>query len=552
MRLPRWAIPLPAIVLSFFPISAKAEPIAGLNAIGYSVSAIPPIKSDTQYPSCGQEIENNINRSFDGEPFQQCPNDNFMVHYTGFITIPENQTISFMVAADDGGTVRIGETPEFGTWNLKGCQWSAMTNFVLPAGQYPLNGWHFEAGGYACYMLAWSINGAGFVIVPDDAFTTNGVSSTTTTTSVTSTSTSTTTTSTTSSTSTTTTVLEPSTTTTLFATTSIAPLVQETSTTTSTTQLLTTTTPTTTDQTVATTVYVAPVTIPPAQPVETAIVVVPTGTIAQIEEVRPIETTLPVPVLTSVPKTDVPLTTETQPPQTVPLANETVAPPTSINGLPVLRPSTTATTLIVLEQISSPESAPPTSLPIQQENLPNISTPIEQDSLFDTVAGKNNLATQEEVDVVIEVLVDSKKINDEVFAEILNILSTPEVRPEAVIQVVGALLNTNLNQEQIVSLVSNAQVLENVTATQAEQIFTEVTESELSDEEGQQIVEAIQSVPKEIRQVFEQKIDVFTGVFDSYVPVGSLVPIGTRRTLVAVGAVLAMLPVPNLTKLTKV
>ena len=133
MRFPRWIIPLPAIFLSFFPISAKAEPIQGLNAIGYSVSAIPPIKSDAEYPTCGSETENNINRNFNGEPFQQCGDDLFMVHYTGFIEIPENETISFMIAADDGGTVKIGTT-EFGTWDDKGCSWSAQTSDSFVAG----------------------------------------------------------------------------------------------------------------------------------------------------------------------------------------------------------------------------------------------------------------------------------------------------------------------------------------------------------------------------------------------------------------------------------
>ena len=61
-----------------------------------------------------------------------------MVHYTGAITVPQNQTISFMVAADDGGTVKIGDTAEFGTWNLKGCQWSAATTFASVIGSADL------------------------------------------------------------------------------------------------------------------------------------------------------------------------------------------------------------------------------------------------------------------------------------------------------------------------------------------------------------------------------------------------------------------------------
>ncbi len=139
-HLTRWLIPLPAILFAIWPSTVNATSVAGLNSVGYIITSVPPTKSDAIYQTCGSELENNINRNFDGEPFQQCPNDNFMVHYTGAITIPANNTISFMVAADDGGTVKIGET-EFGTWNLKGCQWSATTNFSLPAGTYTLDGW---------------------------------------------------------------------------------------------------------------------------------------------------------------------------------------------------------------------------------------------------------------------------------------------------------------------------------------------------------------------------------------------------------------------------
>jgi hypothetical protein len=166
-HLTSWLIPLPAILFAIWPTTVNATPVAGLNAVGYIITAIPPTRSDIVYRTCGSELENNINRNFNGEPFQQCPNDNFMVHYTGAITVPQNQTISFMVAADDGGTVKIGDTAEFGAWNLKGCQWSTATSFALPAGTYTLDGWFFEATGDACYMLAWNINGAGFQIVPD-------------------------------------------------------------------------------------------------------------------------------------------------------------------------------------------------------------------------------------------------------------------------------------------------------------------------------------------------------------------------------------------------
>jgi len=100
---PLQLLPLFVWLLPFFVQTANAEPVAGLNAVGYIVTEIPPTRSDTIYETCGSELENNINRNFNGEPFQQCPVDLFMIHYTGFITVPVNNTIQFMIAADDGG-----------------------------------------------------------------------------------------------------------------------------------------------------------------------------------------------------------------------------------------------------------------------------------------------------------------------------------------------------------------------------------------------------------------------------------------------------------------
>ena len=110
-----------------------------------------------------------------------------MIHYTGFITIPAHNTIKFWVAADDGGTVKIG-TEEFGDWNDKGCS-AIEAEFQIDAGSQPLDAWFYENGGGTCFMLAWQIDGGEWEIIPDSAFTHGAVPEVTTTTATTSTTT---------------------------------------------------------------------------------------------------------------------------------------------------------------------------------------------------------------------------------------------------------------------------------------------------------------------------------------------------------------------------
>jgi hypothetical protein len=114
----RWLVVSPALLVSLFSFVPSAEAFqVGLNAVGYTVTEIPPIKSDTAYVECGRDVVPFINVTFDYEQnlFGDCGWDLFMVHYTGYLQIPEHQTLQMWVASDDGGTVKIG-LDEFGVW----------------------------------------------------------------------------------------------------------------------------------------------------------------------------------------------------------------------------------------------------------------------------------------------------------------------------------------------------------------------------------------------------------------------------------------------------
>ena len=174
MRGSRWLIVAPALLASIFSFipSASADPAPGLSTSYYTIDEIPPVQSTSEYELCGSEVENNINRSYDGEPYQNCTVDLFMVHMTGFITIPVHETIEFWLASDDGGTIKIG-TEEWGSWNDQGCSATESGQIDISAGSQPLDVWMYENGGGTCLMLAWNIDDTGWAIVPDGAFTTD-------------------------------------------------------------------------------------------------------------------------------------------------------------------------------------------------------------------------------------------------------------------------------------------------------------------------------------------------------------------------------------------
>ena len=416
----RWLIVAPALLASIFSFipSASADPAPGLSTTYYTIDEIPPVRSTTEYPVCGSEVENNINRSYDGEPYLDCTNDLFMVHMTGFITIPEHQTIEFWLASDDGGTINI-DGNEWGNWWDQGCSATESGQIDIVAGSLPLDLWMYENGGGTCLMLAWNIDNTGWAMVPDDAFTTDYQQPPDTTIPETTIPETTTT-------STTTTIPETTTTST-------------TTTTTSTTTTSTTTTSTTTTS-IPQTIYIPqpeptipepPATVPPP----------PTTMPAPPETMPEPPATLPVvlqPFIPLIPST-MPEPPATLP--TIPLPPATLPPPPAT--LPT--PSTTA---------PQPPQAPVTSQPAKDAELP----PIADEAVVEALA-TIDLATPAEVKAVVTELLAFALTTDQA----VSVASEP-----AVLEVL-----TNAEAEQVFEQVA----VEELTSEQATELVAAVQEA---------------------------------------------------------------------------
>ena len=394
----RWLIVAPALLASIFSFipSVSADPAPGLFTSYYPIDAVPPTQSDSVYPLCGSEVENNINRSYDGEPYLDCTVDLFMVHMTGFITIPEHNTIEFWLASDDGGRINIGGN-EWGYWSDQGCSWMESGQIDISAGDANLNLFMYENGGSTCLMLAWNINGQGFEIVPDDAFTTNGESTTTTIPQ------------------TTTTI--PQTTTTIPQTTTTIPQTTTSSTTTTTTTTIqvptVTTTTSTVPQTTTTTSTVAETTT-----TETST----TTTSLPPETVPPITTSIPVSTTTT---TQPPETSTTSIPDTIPL------PPDTLPEAP---------------------QAPETSEPPEKAELP----PISDEAVVEALADIEQ-ATPAEVKAIVTELLAFALTTDQAVSvasepAILEVLTNAEAE-----QVFEQVAVEELSTEQAVELVAAVQ-----------------------------------------------------------------------------------------------
>ena len=594
----KWLIFAPVAILSLFAPSANAQSQQGLTSVAYTVSDIPPTKSDNAYPICNDEIENNINRSYDGEPLDGCPVDMFMVHMTGTIIIPQHETIEFWLASDDGGTISIGGN-EWGNWGDQGCSWMESGQIYISAGETSLDLWVYENGGGSCVMLAWNIDNAGFAIVPDEAFSTGSQVSVTTTTDIPVTTIPVTT--------------LPQTTTTSAPTTTSSTTTSSSVPQTTSTQLQTTTTESPLPQSSTTTDLVVPSTttteflqplpitapevvdlLPTEEPVEEVPFLQPSPDVLS-EPVEEIVDTI-IEIVDTVPDAVVdailpPITILDEPVLGDPISDEMLNSIVDSAFTPDASPEEVFTALTeilgsdlseeqfttVMETVFS-EEASVEQMGAAVESLLSADLSTEElvtvfESAFDsdlsdaeTVALAEEILSNplddEEFSIVINAIFD-EKVSDEVLVETFNAILTPEISESKFAEVVNVLENANITSDQVAQVVdlviaqdggisegqatelaTSAKVLESVDGEQAEEVFGAVEASNLTSDEGLAIVTALESADLPVVKAFEKKLDVFQGSFDTYKAIGSSIPVRERRILNIVTATLFVMSAP--------
>jgi len=65
----------------------------------------------------------------------------------------------------------------------------------------------------------------------------------------------------------------------------------------------------------------------------------------------------------------------------------------------------------------------------------------------------------------------------------------------------------------------------------------------LTEAQADALVAAVQEAPTAVREAFEDKINVFAGATDSYIPLGSTVPVSTRRVIIITSTLLVATPI---------
>ena len=144
--------------------------------------------------------------------------------------------------------------------------------------------------------------------------------------------------------------------------------------------------------------------------------------------------------------------------------------------------------------------------------------------------------SDEQFDSVLDSVLDAP-LSEGQFDDFVSVLDADTISEEQVSSAVDAILEDELSETEAESLAQSEKVLESVDGDQAVEIFASIELDGLTDEEGAEIVDAVQDADNDVRGAFEDELNIFEGQFDEYVPLNSKINVEDRRTVVAVSVV---------------
>lgn len=259
----------------------------------------------------------------------------------------------------------------------------------------------------------------------------------------------------------------------------------------------------------------------------------------------------PVPTQTTVEETTT-TTTEPEP--------EPQPEPETATTEPEPEPETATTTQPEQEEEAPVETAPEEEVPATQpdpepqpedtqvevtaENLEEVLsgeiTPEVVDALLDSIDSGEIEVTPEIVDAVTEALASGDiELTTEIVDAVVDAIESGNLSEEQIVEAVDSILEAGITEEMAETLATSPEVLAAITGDEATEIFDSIQPSELTEEAKSEITEAVQNAPEEVKNAFEGEINIYSEGFDDYVPVGSNIDVGARRTLLAATTAMA-------------
>lgn len=188
--------------------------------------------------------------------------------------------------------------------------------------------------------------------------------------------------------------------------------------------------------------------------------------------------------------------------------------------------------IVPAEAFSQSETSPTTSL-VPQTTVPASSSVPPQTTTTTTVAPVPSSTTTSSTTLLATSTTTS----------LAPIVSTTEMPAITTVVETTTTTTTVPDTARAEDIIIDPAAVASLDGDTADELFASLDLETLSDSQLQQLVSAVQDAPVAVRKSFERTINVFNGQTDSYVPLGSTVPISTRRLIVAATTMLGAVPV---------
>lgn len=247
------------------------------------------------------------------------------------------------------------------------------------------------------------------------------------------------------------------------------------------------------------------------------------------------------PATTAVAETTTTTTTEALP-------DTTTTEPTTTTTTEATPESSTTTTIQETITTTSTTIAPvitnPPAPPVPLEPLPVVA-PEEPEETVDTTQPELFLEEEPSTETTndIDQIIEEDIIEDITETTTIQIDETEDTVVETTTPQIEEVVDEELTEEDIFEIVASVELLLVLDFEEASEVFDALDSSSLSQEEKIEIIAAVQNAPDEVREAFEEEINIYTDGFDQYIPLGSNIDVGTRRSLLAVTAATATLAV---------
>jgi hypothetical protein len=211
----------------------------------------------------------------------------------------------------------------------------------------------------------------------------------------------------------------------------------------------------------------------------------------------------------------------------------TVAPTTTIIIPPIITTTTTTTTSVAPTTSTSTTTASTTTSTTTTSTTttePPVATTTQTTSPQTTVPVTTTTTTQTTPTTTLPPI-EEKTLPS---SEAISTIGTPE----KLAQLISTANLKEISATQAVALITNPVFLQ-LEDTELKKVFESIPISSLTDEQEIALVTSLSSAPSSVKETFETTVDIYGSGLDKYVPNGSAVDVGTRRSLIAVTTVLS-------------